>query len=120
MARKKIFVKNATRQQNQGYIGILGTYLAGFCKNSMLPIPVVIVDEMTREEYDFQLITLVPCREIIPEVFKYLSFGENLTDEEVLQRMKKENVNQLAFYLYENQNRNSDTAVSEKIPSENK
>lgn len=96
-------VKNVTLRIPTGYIGIFGRFIPGRLALSDLPIPVVIIDEDDRTEYECELVEVVQIRDYIPSVFSRLA--ENKLPEELepelLDRFKLENLsNNIAFYLY--------------------
>ena len=100
---KKVYVKNAKIRILTNYLPHFGKYVPGSLNSSILPIPVIIVDKDTQDEFPAQLISVLPMKESIPEILAYLSEGASPQQctQDVLTRCNANSVNQIALYLYE-------------------
>lgn len=103
--KNKIFINRLTIRIPSVFIGHVGRYKAGILKLSDLPRPVILTDKETLEEFNFNLVEILPLSEYIPSVLAYHAEGKNSESctAEVLERTNATNINQLAYYLYEHQ-----------------
>lgn len=102
MATKKISVKNATIKILTGYLPYIGRYIPGALKESDLPIKVILQDPETNDEFEAELISVVPFNQTIPEVFSLLSDDVIKCQAEsfYFDLLKVSQISSLAFYLY--------------------
>ena len=101
----KIFIKKLTVRIPTVFIGHFGRYQAGILKLSDLPRPVILTAKETNEEFNFNLIEVLPISDAIPSVLAYHAEGKDSESctAEILERTKTTHCNQLAYYLYEYQ-----------------
>lgn len=100
---KKVQVKNATLKIPSGHLGHIGKYVPGVITSDKLPIQVRIQDPITQDEFDCKLISVLPFKDVIPEILCFHSEGlhPSACEQDVLARSNAKSVNQLAYYLYE-------------------
>ena len=102
MSAKKVTAKQVTIKIPSGYFGLFAKYVPGALKTSMLPIPVILVDQDNLNEYECELVEVVSIKDYLPSVFTRLA-EDKLPEElepQLLSRLKVESINQIAFYLY--------------------
>lgn len=102
MSTKKVFAKDVTIKIPSGYFAYFGKYVPGKLTTSMLPIPVVLVDQDDLQEFECELVEVVSIKDYLPTIFTRLA-EDKLPEElepELLSRLKVESINQIAFYLY--------------------
>ena len=109
MSVNKIIVKNTTNSLFMGHCGLIAKYVPGVLKESSFPIPVILVDDATKKEYEADLISVIGFQNVIPDIFCRFFEGESSekATEKLLKRYNVSNINQLGFYTYEFRSRNS-------------
>jgi hypothetical protein len=110
MSVNKVLIKNASQYLFMGHVGLIARYQQGKLKESSFPIPVLIVDEDTKEEYEADLVSALGFSyEVIPDIFCRFFHGKPSEEatKELLEKYKVSNINQLGFYVYEYRSQNS-------------
>lgn len=102
MSVKEIKAPNVDIYSKLGYYPLIGIFIKGKLTVDSLPIPVVLIDLDSNNKYDFELITVLPFDENIPEVISIMFGYKNAFDFEVhlLNKIKVQKVNKLALYTY--------------------
>jgi hypothetical protein len=98
-----VYIKRTTIRIPFGTIAIFGKYVPGALKESDLPKPVVLVDEEDGNEYECELVELVPVGDYIPSIFAWIAENKESTEEleqELFKRLNVSSLKQIAFYLY--------------------
>lgn len=100
---RKIEIQNASLYSKIGHLPYIGKYIPGKLNTADLPIPVIVIDTQTKEEFSCQLITLLPFKNHIPEILSYHATGmhPSVATDIILKRTNTVSINQLAYYLYE-------------------
>lgn len=102
MSARKVTSKHVSIKILSGYFGLFAIYVPGKLTTSMLPIPVVLVDQDDLKEYECELVEVITFKDYLPTMFTRLA-EDKLPEElepELLSRLKVESINQIAFYLY--------------------
>ena len=98
----RVLIKNLKNRINNHSIGHISNAPKRSLKESELPFKITLVDIDTKEEALAQILSYVPIKNFIPEMFALLS--ENKMPEEcktdVLVRCEVQTVDELAFYVY--------------------
>lgn len=115
---KKVLVKDATLKIPSGFVGIIAKWYPGALTNSQIPIPVIIVDPESTQEFPGELISVLPFSGIVPEIIALQVMNQHPSQchEDLLKIHGVSNINQLAYYLYGNFNVIPDPALPEKVP----
>ena len=102
MSIKKIELKTVTLRFPTGYFGLFGKYVPGKLLVSDLPLPVILKDAEDAKEYNCELVEVVALRDYIPSVFSRMveDMDPEALEPILLERLKVESINQIAFYLY--------------------
>jgi hypothetical protein len=99
----KIIKENKVDQfANVGFFPLIGKYIPGAIKDSMLPIPVKLQDAVSGNVYDCQLKTAFRFEFVIPEVISFMVANKTPMDLELelLQKFNVAHINHLGFYYY--------------------
>ena len=109
MSVTRVNIKNASKFLFTGHFGLISKYIPGRIKISTLPIPVIVVDEETNEEFEADLISVIGFKDIIPELFCHFFEGKSPeeVEKELLPKYKISSVNHLGFYTYALRSQNS-------------
>lgn len=106
MSVREISVNNVERFLSVGYFPLIHIYKKGAVKESMLPLPVNLKDNLTGKIYNCQLISCFGFENFIPEVCAFMCEKKkpDIIEKELFERFKISSINQLGFYLYEIKN----------------
>jgi hypothetical protein len=116
---KKIPVKDATLKIPSGFLGIIDKWIPGALKLSRIPIPIIIVDIDSQQEFPGELISALPFSGCVPEIIALQVMNQypSQCHDDLLQIHGVSDINHLAYYLYGNFSHNSDSTLLEKVPS---
>jgi len=98
---KEIYMNRVSIRIPSGHLGHIGAFESGRLRESQLPLPVVLVDAGTGEKYTCNLVEVIPFKQSIPTAFILFSEGEMKSENELLLQNNRKEINQLAFYIYE-------------------
>lgn len=110
MSVNKVLIKNASKFLFMGHFGLIAKFKQGALKESSFPIPVIIVDEDTNEEFNAELVSALGFSyNVIPDIICRFFCGKPSEEAtaELLEKYKVSNINQLGFYVYEYRSQNS-------------
>lgn len=102
MSIKQITLPNVANFHKVGFYPLIAKYKAGTITESMLPIPVCLIDETTKTAHDFKLMSVVNFNTGLPEIISYMTRNKSSIDlePELLAEFQVKQINNLAFYLY--------------------
>lgn len=117
LCMKKVYVKYATLKIPNGFIGIIGKWYSGALTISQLPIPVIIVDPDSKEEFSGELISVLPFNGNIPEIIalQVMNKFPSECQQDLLQLHGVSDINHLAYYLYGNFGDHPHPTLLEKV-----
>lgn len=102
MSIREIKVQNLSAFQDLKFYPLIAKFQKGVLRVSMLPIPVVLIDQQTNLKLNWELKTVIQFREFFPELVCYM-FAQKCDYTFELAEMKKhnvKNVEDLALYIY--------------------
>ena len=109
MSVKKITISRASQFHFTGHFGFIGQYVPGRLTEKSFPIPVIIIDADTKQEYNANLVSVIGFTYgVIPDHIKRFFIPAGTTEEDLLTKNKVSSINQLGLYVYESENISND------------
>lgn len=102
-APSKLKFSNVDKWKSTNFFPTILKYVKGSILENDLPKSVILVDTNSSNEYEANLIEIVPFKKCIPDIFSLLvkNIPGNKFEEELLKHYPTKSIEDFAFYLYQ-------------------